>query len=71
MLLASTAHTLSWINTNKIDNVSVVHIGGGTNSSAMERQGLINSLASFESEGVKIKLLIEDSHVQIKAVMKT
>ncbi len=69
--MASTAHTLSWIHTNKIDDVSVVHICAGTNSSAMERQGLINCLASFESGGVNIKSMTADSHVQIKAFMKT
>ena len=54
---------------NNLD-YSVVHVGTVPNSSHMEKQGLIDSLESIEKNGMVIKALTTDRHIQIRSYMK-
>ena len=56
--------------TKNILDFSVTHVGTVPNSSHMEKQGLIDSLESIEKNGLVVKELTTDRHVQIRSYMK-
>ena len=56
--------------TKNILDLSVAHVGTVPNSSHMKKQGLIDSLESIEKNGLVVKELTTDRHVQIWSYMK-
>ena len=56
--------------TKSVSDFSVVHVGTLPNSYHMEKQGLIDCLESIEKNGLVVKALTMDSHVQIKSYEK-
>ena len=63
-------YTLMDSSNNNILYFSVVHVGTVANSSRMELKGLVDCLDSLQEEGVKIRSLTTDRHIQIHPYMK-
>ena len=63
-------YTIIDTSSNKILDVSVIHVGTVANSSHMEKQGLISCIESIEGAGLKIESLTTNRHIQIRAYIK-
>ncbi|XP_033101232.1 uncharacterized protein LOC117104488 [Anneissia japonica] len=58
------------LKTGKIVDVQLVQSNEVTSSSAMEKEGLVRSIASLRESGVSINTLVTDRHSQIRKWMK-
>ena len=55
---------------NEILDCHVVHVGQVANSSRMEKEGLVKLLNRLDGEGLKIRSLSTDRHIQIRKYMR-
>ena len=63
-------YTLMNSKNNDIIDCHIVHVGQVTNSSRMEKEGLVTLLNRLDQTGLNIRSLTTDRHIQIRKYMK-